>query len=236
VRIGGLSGTADEIARAVDQAQRHDLQPLVIVTGEISKLQALPAGTEVEVWNEPDIATDRKMTPAQYIAEASAVVDEAQRLNLGRVWIGAVSNLNRRGLDYLHAVFGVPWPEQVGCTVHRYPNGGYDERVNVPHAGFRSRHDEIAEMRSAIGRRPWAVSELGYHTAARSKGWWIFRKSRRWSDREVVINLYGEAEFFAESGAEFLTVYQINDGPDETPINRYGRRRFDGSWKLPTFP
>ena len=80
------------------------------------------------------------------------------------------------------------------------------------------------------------MSELGYHTAARCRGWWLWRRCRRWTDADVWRHLHTESAFFARHGAEFLTVYQVTDGPTEIAINRYGRTRNDGTWKEPSFP
>ena len=234
IRIDAQNCGAAQTNLLADDAIRAGLWPLVIVR-DAAQLTMLPHGVDIEVRNEPDIGTNERLTPAQYVDIASECVNVAQAHGLGRVWIGAVSNLNRRGLDFLYAVFSHDWPG-VGCSVHRYPHGGYDELPTTPHAGLISRDAEIAELKQIIGDRPWGVSELGYHQGLRCKGFWIFKRCRWWSRAEVVRNLQFERTFFAHHGAEFLTVYQINDGAGSGALDTYGRRDKHGTWKTPAFP
>ena len=139
IRVDGQHATPEQCAQRVQQVTDAGLRCLLIVS-DTNQLHHLPGGTEIEVRNEPDIGTNEQVSPGRYVDLASGCADLAGVLGLGRVWIGAVSNLNRRGLDYLSAVFGARvWPDHVGCTVHRYPHGGYDQSPLRAHDGFASR-------------------------------------------------------------------------------------------------
>jgi hypothetical protein len=69
------------------------------------------------------------------------------------------------------------------------------------------------------------VSEFGYHSA--------FERglTSPLSDEEVARCVIYEWEFWAAAGADFAVLYQLNDGPTTTALDRYGIRRLDGTLK-----
>jgi hypothetical protein len=109
--------------------------------------------------------------------------------------------------------------------------GEFGEQPSRPHAGFASREEETNWIRATTGGRPFAITECGWSTAPRCWGWWIFRQCRRWTDDQVLLAAVDEYALWKDAGAELMVLYQINDGPSDTRLNRYGIRRADGSWK-----
>lgn len=212
--------------RIVQEIVDEGFPALAIVAGP-SDLPDVESA-HLEVGNEPDL--QRETVPA-YAARVMQVWRAASAYT--PVWAGAVSNLNQRGLSYLRELV-LFLPQDVGVTVHRYPHDTwYASGPTVPHAGFPSRESEVAQLRALLRGRPWGVSEFGYHTAARPRGWGPFRlPSRRWTDAEVRHHVAWEWAFWARQGATFAALYQINDGPSDTAEHRYGiRTAAGGTWK-----
>lgn len=205
------------------------LVPYPIVR-EAAQLVHLPAGTNVELRNEPDLEGP---SPADYEGLVHQVASECARLGV-HLWAGCVSNLNERGLRYLREAHVERWPAGVCVSVHRYPNG---DAPTTPHSGFRSREHEVETLHALIGQRPWGISEFGYHTADRAS--WLDRllgRRRRWSDDQVAAMVAWEWDFWAAQGAAGAVLYQVNDGPSSVTarpqaLDTYGIRRLDGAWK-----
>jgi hypothetical protein len=83
----------------------------------------------------------------------------------------------------------------------------------------------VATLKSIVGPRPLAVTEVGYSNS-------------EFSEEESARNLSWERKFFGDAGFEIVSAYGINDGPSTQTIDHYGFRRFDGTWKpqAETFP
>ena len=80
-------------------------------------------------------------------------------------------------------------------------------------------------LRAIVGTRRLACSEVGYSEA-------------EWTAVEVACNMAFERQFFTDHGFDFVSGYQLNDGPEPDSPERYGFRRLDGTWKpvASTFP
>ncbi len=220
-----------DVAVLADDALRFGLTPLVIVK-DAWQIADLPPGSHVEVRNEPDIDTNEKLSPKDYAEIAHRCVTAAHRRSeevqsLIPVWVGAVSNLNDRGLAYMRMLFSdripnslLSLPPDVGVSVHRYA----EDTVWKPHDHFTSREHEVEVLRKIIGSRAYGVSEMGYSTGA------VDNKPGL-TDEEARDNLRQEFNFWPAQGAKFCTVYQLNDGPENAPLDKYGIRRIDGTWK-----
>lgn len=199
---------------------------------EAAQLAYLPAGTNVELMNEPDL---NGPSPADYEAAVQHVSRHAAGAGL-RLWAGCVSNLNQRGFRYLREAGVERWPAEVCVSVHRYPNG---HSPVTPHSGFRSREDEVDVLLNLIGDRPWGVSEFGFHQAARKLSWLdrlLGVSGRAWTDDQVAAMVAEEWAFWEGAGATGAVLYQINDGPSAgsakpAALDTFGIRRLDGSWK-----
>lgn len=185
----------------------------------------------IEVGNEPDIGhPDYARRPRDFtaaVAQTHAAVRQAGFS--GTVVSGGVSNLSRERLAYLEQVVAGGLPPDVVIGFHRYPRGLGPER---PHPGFGSRDDEWARLRQIAGPRAVACTEFGHHTARRRQGrLGVLRRRRRLSDDDVADDILYDLRFFRDHGCLLSAVYQLNDGPTDTDIDRYGIRRADGSPK-----
>jgi hypothetical protein len=138
---------------------------------------------------------------------------------------GGVTNLSSSALSWLdRAILAAPalTPEAV-VGFH-----SYRENPRAPKAGFPSREAEMGELaRIARGRRTWCT-EVGYHTAS-GRGC-LGRKTKGLTDQQVEDFCYAEQAWFLAFDID-LAWYQINDGPKDVPLDRYGIRRTDGTLK-----
>jgi hypothetical protein len=202
------------------------------IVSEAAQLHYLPAGTNVELRNEPDL---NGPTAAEYETSVHHVSRVAEGAGL-HLWAGCVSNLNQRGLRYLREAHVERWPASVRVSVHWYPHN--DTNRNA-HPGFYSREHEVSELLQIIGDRPWGVSEFGFHQAARKVSWldrWLGVKGTPWTEAQVAAMVAQEWDFWADAGAVGAVLYQVTDGPTAgtdrpTALDTYGIRRLDGSWK-----
>lgn len=183
----------------------------------------------IEVGNEPDIGhPDYTSRPADFgeaIRQTHAAVRAAGFV--GPVVSGGVSNLSPERLNYLAQMVGSGLPPDVVLGFHRYPHRLGPE---VPHPGFSSREAEWARLQSIAAGRAVACTEFGHHTAIRKHGFLGLQKTRL-SDQTVAEHITFDLTFFHDRGCLIAAVYQLNDGPTDTAIDRYGIRRADGTPK-----
>lgn len=185
----------------------------------------------IEIGNEPDIGHPDYATRPQDFAVAVAQSHAAVRQagHAGLVISGGISNLSRERLDYLARMSAHGLPPDVVIGFHRYPHG---MSPLVPHPGFRDRDDEWRRLLEIAGARRVACTEFGHHTARRRHtrlGW--LRRSRSVPESDVASHIVYDYRYFLERAAVLAAVYQINDGPTNRPIDRYGIRRADGAPK-----
>ena len=203
-----------QLAQEVNDA---GLQPLCIVR-RAEQMSVLPAGALVELGNEPDLA-HFGWTVESYLAEARRCVPIALASGQ-RLYLGVVSNLNKRGFKFLEQLPWQEWPEQICCSVHRYPDGRLPTNA---HSGCKSREHEVAKLRAIVGHRPLAVTEVGYHDGPGGWNWGQVAEHMAW-----------ERRFFSEQGFEVVVAFQINDGEKLDPSTEahFGFRRHpSGEWK-----
>lgn len=202
------------------------------IISEAAQLHYLPAGTHVELLNEPDL---NGPTPADYEAAVQHISRHAEGAGL-QLWAGCISNLNQRGLRFLKAAGVERWPASVAVSCHWYP---HNDTNRNPHPGFVSRDHEVAELLALIGQRPWGVSEFGFHQASRKVSWLdraLGVRGTAWTDDQVAEMVAEEWAFWEEKGAIGAVLYQLNDGPSAgspkpQTLDTYGIRRLDGAWK-----
>lgn len=181
----------------------------------------------LEIGNEPDIACPFYADdPAAFAAAVFACYGVASGAGFrGPVITGGIANLNNRGLRYLRRLLeDLPWPDddQLVVGMHRYPEAGRGPWA--PHDQFESRADEWRALRAIIGTRPVACTEFGYHTAPDQDPITL-------TDGDVAAAVLWDLDFYARAGACLACVYQLNDGPTDQAIDRYGVRYLDGAWK-----
>lgn len=192
----------------------HGLQPLCIVR-KADQMLALPPGALVELGNEPDLE-QFGWTVESYIREARFCVAVARESGQ-RLYLGVVSNLNRRGFSFLEALPWREWPTTICASAHRYPEGR-DPRT--PHKGCKNREHEIEKFKAIVGPRPIAITEVGYSDGP---GYW--------SENDVAAHMAWERQLFDHHGFEIVVGFQANDGPNADTESHFGFRRLDGSWK-----
>lgn len=220
-RIGRRYGNRTEPHELADLARR-----VVRAAGE-----AGVSDCWIEVGNEPDLAHADYRTRPQDFAVAIQQTHAAVRAAGfgGPVVSGGISNLSRSSLRYLERMLEAGLPPDVLLGFHRYPKG---TSPREPQEGFGSRDEEWRALQRLAGGRMVACTEVGHHTAPRRyRMWGLIPATRRVSDEEAAGHLLYDLCFFRERGCVLAVVYQLNDGPSDTPVNRYGIRRRDGTWK-----
>lgn len=199
--------------------------------------QALPAALSaqpgrnhfVEIGNEPDLDPyfrSRPFEAGRVMALAGGIV---HGLTGVPVVTGGISNLRSKPLRYLEALleagsFGRHWV----IGFHRYQTEWPAEK---PLPGYFSREEELEALRQVIGHRSAWCTEVGWHTGPQRRnlrGW--FRRVQ-WRDDQVAQHLSDELAIQRRAGIPLTVIYQVSDGPREDPIDRFGRRRLDGTWK-----
>lgn len=182
----------------------------------------------IEIGNEPDLACDEWKDHPELLARTFercyATIREFS--TTVPVLCPSVSNLNRRGFNYLDKMLKTgAIPENAGLAFHRYPHDGDPEK---PHPGFVSRDDQASKIvEMADGRDLW-LTETGLTEGPHKK------TSPEFHSEEFVADTYDyEVAFWSRvPNMRAFTWYQINDGPDEREqLHHYGIRRMDGSWK-----
>jgi len=211
VRLAHAGDRPDLVHHVIDAGLR-----VLVTVDRADQIKAMPDRIDIELGNEPDIASNG-WTVQRYIAEAAAAIPICEAKGC-MFWAGAISNLHRKGFEFLRAL---PWqqaPAWCGCSIHRYPE---NTGPLMPHYGFASRAAEIAELRRIVGPRKLACSEVGYHDG------------KHWSEADVASAMRFERMFFEAQGFELISAYQLNDGPlgDLSDDGHYGFGRSDGTWK-----
>jgi len=184
--------------------------PLFIVTA--GQVGWLPRGCWAELRNEPDFDTP----PASYASECRAALHEAARRGM-TLWCGSVSNLDQDSLAWLEQLLRA-CPEIPRVSVHRYSPDKH-QTLWKPHAGFVDRNEELLRAFAILQGRPYLVTEIGYHVASGL------------SEADQAANLAAELGYWEQAGARGVCIYQLNDGASPQPIDRYGMRRTDGTWR-----
>lgn len=189
------------------------------------------ADAAIEVGNEPDIGhVDYATRPADF-ADAIRQTHLAVRGAgfPGALVSGGVSNLSPGRLDYLQQVVNAGVPLDAVIGFHRYPHGLGPEE---PHPGFATRDAEWTRLQAIAGGRQVACTEFGHHTAKRKYLFWGFIPLRkRVSETKVAEHVTFDLTYFRDRACVLAAVYQLNDGPTDTAIDRYGIRRSDGTGK-----
>jgi hypothetical protein len=183
-----------------------------------------PINGWVELRNEPDF----KMIPTEYARDLEFIKPWVLGRGL-QLWAGSISNLDKDSLDWLQEVIRLcPWIERV--AIHRYTPGKH-QNPNDSHKGFKTRADEVKRLRSIIGSRPFLVTEVGYHTAPYTTGWWLWKQKHRLTVEQQRDRLLQELHFWKDHGAEGVVIFQEQDG---TGMDQYGLRWGNiGPWKTP---
>lgn len=173
-----------------------------------------------ELRNEPDIEGPEPEVYRDLLWEAAEVADEYGVTLCGP----AVSGFHKRGLGYLKAIG--PLPPNVICSIHDYPEpGGYWSDAKAA--------EKLRALRDIIGPdRHIIYSEMGAHTAPERFGRRPFSQTVQRTNEEALIYLQEAFIFLTVNGIDAAVVYQLNDGPENVPLHRYGMRDINGKWKI----
>ena len=222
--------TSPDLLRARMQELRGTkLRPLWIMRPE--QLVYAAPGDRVELLNEPNLGNARDTTYWPVSPDTYASMwNTYAALALARgviIFVGSISNLDRRSLTWFRTAWAGMRMKPTHVSVHRYAEttGG----ITKPHKGFCNRDEEVFALRDIIGNATIAVTEFGYHTGTRKR--WGFWPLRPYTPEQVRTLLTEEWDFWLEHGAESAYLYQLNDGPANDPMDRYGIRDIHGHWK-----
>jgi len=189
-------------------------------------MKAYSVAGSIEIGNELDISPIYKDDPdkaGRLWQDAALNVRVVSMSPI--VFTGGITNTSDVALEWLdHALGAAPaLPGAVRIAFHSYRSN-----PDAASHGFQSRADEMRELRTIVGSRTIACTEVGYQTASKRKCLGI--KTAGLSDQQVFEYAKAEDAFFNAIVCEYAW-YQLNDGPSDTPLDRYGIRRFDGTLK-----
>lgn len=213
-----------------NRVEPHEIAALGVRVVEETARQGL-TDYWLEVGNEPDLAhIDYRSRPGDFAVAVQQTFDAVRAAGFaGPVVSGGISNLSRASLTYLERMLVEGLPADVIVGFHRYPRGLTPEN---PQDGFDSRDAEWQELQRLANGRAVACTEVGHHTAPRTyKLWGFIPLRKRVSDAEVAEHVIFDLQYFRSRGCLLTAVYQLNDGPDDVHLDRYGIRRLDGTLK-----
>jgi hypothetical protein len=214
---------AEMRGRIADDILKHKMVPLPIISHP-DQILDLPPNGFIEYLNEPD----GDILAEDYRDGFLRCCDKA--IPRGVTMVGpAISNLIPDRIKFAaDCLRGAP--PNVVATFHRY-SPDESKSWDVSHKPYNSRLAEVAAFQQAVGPRKIANTEFGYSTGKYRPNWWSWKKTRQ-SDTAQAEKIRKEFQFYESYGLPFATLYQLNDGPDDTPINQFGIRDRRGQWKL----
>lgn len=181
----------------------------------------------LELGNEPDLTAGYDKDPERFATAVTQGVVHGRSVAPGaRFIMGGVSNLNRRGgFRYLERVVKAGLPKQLIIGVHPYRS---DVRPWEKFGGWKGGLEQAAQALSeVVAGRPVAVSELGWHTATQEKRFLWKKRTWAWTDEEIAEFFRWETEFWMGRRADPFVWYQLNDGPNDEALHRFGVRYMD---------
>jgi len=215
----------DPNGREVESRIAHNVSDIAVQASVVTQLvRQLGCVGWIESGNEPDI-TDG-MNTERFVEQCQATLEAVRIVNPMQPFItGGVSNLSRTGgLKYLRRCLSqglITGEGSVFAGVHPYRSSRYpwDLYEGRPMA------DILADVRNEAG--PYAITEIGWHTAEQERGSLCWKKKFRFTDQDVKDFAEWELDLGLTEGAELSTWYQLNDGPTDTEVDRWGIRRVD---------
>ena len=92
--------------------------------------------------------------------------------------------------------------------------------------------ERFDEWKALSPGTPFGITEVGWHTAPRSREFPLCWFKERWTDEDVASFAVAELAHWEAAGATCLNWYQLNDGIDPpNPEALFGIRRLDGTPK-----
>lgn len=187
----------------------------------------------LELGNEPNL---HDYTPRAYADYVAAQLKDALDLGLprDRIAVAAIPNCATDTLRWLDAVMGLLSPVDPDRTLlvsfHRYARILAGRQVlALPHTHHHSRAREFDALTTAAHHRGLLCTEFGFDSGARdSRGHDVTMQT----DEQARL-CARELEWMDAHNVKAAVWYQLNDGPTDQFIDRYGLRAFDGTVKQP---
>jgi hypothetical protein len=207
------------VAPDIPEAAEHAAQVAAL-------MQATSCRGFVNVGNEPDIT--ESMSEERFVELCQSCLDSMRSVvPLIEMITGGVHNISRNGgFKYLEKCVKLGLPTgrdyaNVFVGVHPYRTG------LEPWEPFEG--DSMSKWADRIygTAGPFAIDEVGWHSAPQTKGRWPCKKQFRFSFDDIKRFAKWEQDHWLAYGAQLYVWYQINDGPlPEFNMHNYGVRTF----------
>lgn len=189
----------------------------------------------LELGNEPKIHGYRPRHYAAYCEDQIRAALECG-LPLNRICVGSIPNCETETLRWLDGVCALLNARSIDpnrellVSFHRYARIALGRQTpSIPHQWHATKVDEFASLIMAAGGRQVVCTEFGFDSGVRT-----------FAGHDVSMTLERQAQccrdeldWMTMNGVAFAVWYQINDGPTNTFIDRYGLRTADGTVKQP---
>jgi hypothetical protein len=197
-----------------------EVVPVAVAVAAEAHRAKSPLRIAVQIGNEWDL----NFSPFEACDAWSRVASETSGMDVTLVTAG-ISSLSDAALNWLReALPRPPWWQDLVCGFHGY-NG--NQPINPT-----TRRSELSKVRSVVGARMAWNTETGWHQASTKKDFPLcWQKKPGLTEDQVLGNLSSDVALHREAGIPIYTVYQLNDGPSDTPAHRSGIRAYDGRWK-----
>ena len=228
----GARRDVHSLEEAGDVLDQHDLakmDPLLLINMKpdpahalaLELLWGLGGGFALQIGNEWDKDVDPLY--ARSVWESVATV-AAQVPGVTVVTCG-ITTLSSNSLAWLRkALPKAPWHPEVVCGFHGYTSALLNEA---------NRRAELTQLRSIIGDREAWNTETGWHMASKAKPFPLcWQREPGLSEQQVLANLRADTRIHAEFDIGTYVVYQLRDGQNDTPEDRFGIMDQAGKWKL----
>lgn len=168
----------------------------------------------IELGNEIDL------TSATISDFTTFILTEADYLRSigfkGDIITGGISRVRPGTLNWLKQVLS-DLPSELLVGIHRY---SINNNAAIPQDGYVNRDEECNAIIEAVGGRQIAITEFGYPLLDGYS-----EPSYRQSRESIKVDL----DYFSRMGVKYAIFYQWLCGPTNTPIDRFGLKRPDGT-------
>jgi hypothetical protein len=216
------------VRRQLRQLRRQGLKGLLLFSTDstperVQQITELASGMpgldfSIELGNEEELGEWDSFSYLRWIKKC------VSRVGIGvETLAGSIHRLTYKTLKYAWEV--IPFmPPHVVAALHPY-------RTHTTQSDPEWL-DLYNEWRTMLGKRRFAITEIGWHTAPRSQRFPFCWKSERWMDGDVARFAQGERKLWRAEGAKYLVWYQFRDGANgNNDQHRFGIRDINGNPK-----
>lgn len=170
-RIDAQQSSGETTREMIAAVYAAGMRPLTIFDTN-DQLAEIPDGEWVEKQNEVNIGLGRPapIPPNAYRDDALAGYEIAKAKGC-RYVAGAAANMERRDIDWFHALDFVNWPADIVAVTHHYvPRDRFSQaHILNPNPLTWTREYEVRQFQKAIGpTRQWMITEFGYGSGPNS--------------------------------------------------------------------